>query len=191
VIILPLGLLFALVVSMILVWTTVGMSAMLIAIPAVLLLFCCIFLIFSIFWTTAIVISLAALFTWGASHKGGTALLVALLIEFFALAVVCGGLGLGIILYNNNVNQLFPGLTGSHDPTWPALLTCSQYYDYFTVDPGNRPWDADPTQNYHSYCSEGWYTYLGLVSDIVVTCQIIMITATGVVYLRGGAAKTV
>jgi len=127
----------------------------------------------------------------GAGHKGGSAFLVALVIEFFALCVVCGGLGLGAFFYASNLGgDLFFGLgTGgpsAHSYSWIALSTCSSYYDYFLIDNNNRAFDKDPNQLYTNYCSEGWYSYLGLVADFVVSLQIIMLVATGVAYLRGG-----
>jgi len=196
VIILPIGLLFAVLVSLILVWSTAGLNPIMVAIPAICLILCSIFLFFSIFWTVAVVIALAALFAMAAGHKGGNAFLAALAFEFFALAVVCGGLGLGAFFYadnlgvpSNSADLFMPvgGASNAHLPTWTPLATCSNYYDYFKYDINNVPYDADQTQQYTDYCSNGWYTYIGLVADLVVTFQIIMLTATGVAYLRGGS----
>jgi hypothetical protein len=186
VIILPLGLLFAVLVSLILVWRVAGLNPLTVAIPAICLIFCAIFLFFSMFWTVAVVIALAALFAMAAGHKGGNAFLVAIVVEFFALAVVCGGLGLGSFFYSDNLSgDLFFSLNGAHFGSWGTLQQCAQYYDYFVYS-DNAPYTADPTQQYHDYCSNGWYTYIGLVADLVVTFQIIMLVATGVAYLRGG-----
>jgi len=192
VIILPLGLTIASIVSLILVWQTTGMNPVMIALPSILLVVFAIFLYYSVFWTVAIVITLGALFAMGAGHKGGNAFLVALVIEFFALAVVTGGLGLGMFFYQNNAGTLFYDL-GSNTPTahqydWATLASCSSYYDYFVVDNANIAFDADPALQFRNYCSEGWYTYIGLVADIVVTLQIILLTTTGVAYLRGGSS---
>jgi len=186
VIILPLGLLFAALIGLILVWRTAGLNPLTVAIPAICLVMCAIFLFFSVFWTVAVVIALAALFAMGAGHKGGNAFLWAIIVEFFALAVVCGGLGLGYFFYNDNLgNDLFFQLNGAHNGAWGILQTCSQYYDYFAYT-DNFPYTADTSQPYTNYCSNGWYTYIGLVADLVVTFQIIMLVATGVAYLRGG-----
>jgi hypothetical protein len=192
VVILPLGLTIAVLLSLFLLWRATGMNPVMVAIPAILLIICAIFLFYSIFWPTAIVISLAALFGMGAGHKGGNAFIVALVIEFFALAVVCGGLGLGAFFYSNNTPFLWfdLGAGGSaHSNTWGTLASCSTYYDYFRIDNNNRPYDVENTLTYKNYCSEGWYAYLGLVADFVVSLQIIMLATTGVAYLRGSGAK--
>jgi len=192
VIILPICLIVALAVATILVFQAAGLEAKLLAIPALCLVVCCIFLFFSIFWTVAIVISLGALFGWGSAAKGGSAYLAALVVEFFALAVVTGGLGLGQFLFASSQPYLFFDVAGAHSSsTWGVLAACSNYYDYFLVDPTNVPYNIDPTTAYTNYCSNGWYTYLGLIADLVVTFQIIMLVATGVAYLRGGAGKSV
>jgi len=186
VIILPMCLVFAVLVSLILVWRVSGLNPIMVAIPAIALVFCSIFLFFSMFWTVAVVISLAALFAMAAGHKGGNAFLAAILVEFFALAVVCGGLGLGSFWYANNLGgNLFFSLQNAHYGNWNALAACSNYYDYFVYS-DNAPYNNDPTQLYTNYCSNGWYTYIGLVADLVVTFHIIMLVATGVAYLRGG-----
>jgi len=112
-----------------------------------------------------------------------------MIVEFFALAVVTGGLGLGAFFYENNVQQLFGPLIGAHSSGWGVLDTCSQYYDFFKYDATSRPYDVDPTLTYRHYCSEGWYTYLSLLADFVVALQIIMVVATGVAYLGGSAAN--
>jgi len=195
VIILPMALIFAVIISLILVWQTAGLNPLMVAIPAIILVLCSIFLFFSIFWTVGVVIALAALFGMAVGHKGGSAFLVAMIFELFALAVVCGGLGLGSFFYADNLGgDLFASVNGAHLSNWPALATCSSYYDFFAIDPANVPYNGDPTATYTDYCSNGWYTYIGLVADIVVTFQIVMLTATGVAYLRGGAggpSKTV
>jgi hypothetical protein len=193
VIILPICLLVAVLLSLVLVWKTAGLNPLMVAVPAVLLILCCIFLFFSLFWPTAIVIALAALFAMGAGHKGGTAFLVAMAIEMFALAVVCGGLGLGAFVYSNTTPNLWFGIggaAGAHSYTWSALSTCSAYYDYFVIDATNRAYDQDPNVLYTNYCSEGWYAYIGLVADFVVSLQIFMLVATGVAYLRGPGSGT-
>jgi hypothetical protein len=196
VIILPLCLVIAAVISLILVFQAAGVNPLTIAIPAICLVLCSIFLFFSLFWPVGIVITLAALFAMGAAQKGGSAFLWALFVELFALAVVTGGLGLGSFFFSQATTpQLFfdlGGPTGAHSTSWSALQRCSTYYDYFFVDPTNVPFDADPAFRYRNYCSEGWYTYIGLVADFVVTLQIIMLAATGVAYLRGSSgAKSV
>jgi hypothetical protein len=200
VIILPIGLSVGTIIALVLIWQATGLKPLGISIPAIILLACAIFLYFSLFWTTAVVFSLAALFAIGAGHKGGSALLVAIFVQFFALAVVCGGLGLGQIAYGPNSPALFFGLSGgtpnsAHSTTFRALQDCSGYYDYFFVDRsspvpfvgtnGNVPYDADSDLNYRDYCGEGWYTYIGLVADVVVTAQILMVVLTGVAYLKG------
>jgi len=190
VIILPIVLFVAIAVGLVLVLMNGGIRPFMVAIPAIILLLCSIFLFFSIFWQVAIVISLGALFGMGAVHKGGLAVVIALLVELFALAVVTNGLGLGSFFYNQNLPDLWAPLGGppsAHSPTWLALSQCSNYYDFFAIDPNNRPYTYDPTQLYTNYCSDGWYTYIGLVADVVVMCQIIMLVATGVHHLRGGS----
>jgi hypothetical protein len=199
VIILPIGLSVATIVSLVLVWQAAGLNPLMVAIPGIVILLCAIFLYFSIFWVSGVVISLAALLAIGSGHKGGNAFLVAIVAELFALAVVCGGLGLGSFFFNGNTyTQLYfplggnPG-TSAHSTGWSALTTCSNYYDYFVIDRtsggvGNVPYDVDPALQYRDYCSEGWYTYVGLVADIVLTCQILMLATTGVAYLKGGGS---
>jgi len=196
VIILPIGLSVGTIIALVLIWQATGLKPLSVSIPGIILILCAIFLYFSLFWTTAVVFSLAALFAIGAGHKGGNALLVAIFVEFFAMAVVCGGLGLGQIAYANNSPPLFFALSGgsgsAHTTTFQALNSCSGYYDYFFVDrtsggTGNIPYDADPDLNYRDYCGEGWYTYIGLVADIVITFQILMVVFTGVAYLKGGS----
>jgi hypothetical protein len=190
VIILPLCLVVAVLLSLILVWKTAGLNPMMVAVPAVLLILCCIFLFFSIFWPTAIVVALAALFAMGAGHKGGTAFLFAMAVGMFALAVVCGGLGLGSFMYSSTTPSLWGPLAGSQGYGWLPLSDCSNYYNFFRVDTTNRPFDLDPNLLYTDYCSEGWYTYIGLVADFVVSLQIVMLVATGVAYLRGPGSGT-
>jgi energy-coupling factor transporter transmembrane protein EcfT len=206
VIILPIGLSLATIISLVFVWQAAGLNPLMVAIPAIILILCSIFLFFSIFWVTAIVVSLASLFAIGSGHKGGTAFLIAIVIQVFALAVVVGGLGLGSFFFNNAAIQpaqlffnLGSGGPTAHSTTWQALATCSQYYDYFFVDASstipnaggnnNVPYDADPDLRYRDYCSEGWYTYVGLVADIIVTIQILMLATTGVAYLKGGSSS--
>jgi len=191
VIILPLCLLVAALVSLILIFKAVGLNPVMVAVPGVLLIVLCIFLFFSPFWPTAIVITFGALFGMGAAHKGGFACILGVLVEFFALAVVTGGLGLGEFFYANNVQTLFYDLQNSRLPSWNTLSACSNYYDYFVYNNQNRPYDADPTLLYRHYCSEGWFAYLGLVADLVVMLQIIMLAATGVAYLGGAGGKSV
>jgi len=185
VILLPIGLVTALLFATFHVWKTTGLNPVSVAVCALLLLLLSTMLFFSVFWTLGIVVSLAALFAMAAGHKGGPAFAISIALQVFALAVSTAGLGLGGFFYGPNVQGVLTSLGVAQLPTWNALANCASYYDYFMYDAANPPYNS--AQVYWEYCSYGWYTFLDLVADFIIVLQILMLIATALAHLRSDA----
>lgn len=187
VVVMPIFLVFAIVASFGLIMTADGECGAGITFPAVLLVLCSLLLCFSQFWPLGLLVTLSGCVAIGGAKKGDSYIVaVALLFQFFALAVVCGGLGVGVFFVNSDEGMNSIDLENSSSPNWSALRGCSQYFGFFEFpsgqDAGFRPPNAG-NRMFYGYCAVGWYGVLYVAQALMVFSQVVMIVASGVAFV--------
>lgn len=190
IVILPLSLTFCLFVIFVAIART--MEKKMIAVPALLITFFCIFVIYSANWPYALLLVLTSFFSAASTkakiqHKYSYVLLA----QIVVFAILLGGLSFGVLFVNSN-DWAFPILgstaavgTASVANTVNLQTRCAQYFNYFWREPNaRRSWDADLASgnDYWGYCDLMWLSALQFFHVAIVVFFFVMIIGTIAAY---------
>jgi hypothetical protein len=182
--VLPVLLIIALAAGVFMVVGGVGMGEIKVAAPALIIILCSFFMLFSQNWSYALLLTLGALLAIGAqASNSGYRFHVSLFGQLIIFAIYLGGLGFGSFFVDSAPN-FFPNLSGSNNPdTWGVVINCKNYYG--TFDRFDQiPWDS--SGRYDGYCDAMWIGALNFFQAVVVMAYFIMIVATGTLLAEGG-----
>jgi len=176
----PFLIMLAVGTSTILVMTTGGfdLGEKKITIPALIVICSSFFLIFSSLQTFAIVASLGSILALGVQKsQSPNKFLFALLFQFFFLAILGGGLGVGDNLISSPDGGVFGGLDQND---------CSGYFGSFRYDPAvTQPWDSGDA--YYLHCSEDYLAAVQFFGTVMFCSFFIQTIATGAVMVGQNA----
>lgn len=173
-----------------LMFKTTGFSTPSVAVPALLIVICACITFFSWLWAYGVLMALSAFVALGGAHKGGSTAGFGLIFQFIALAVLCGGMGLGLLVVASDMggggpdyNTLFPNAPVARPNDWAVGSFCKDYFGYFTLDNTNRPPNVDPLSNSSGYCATGFISFVWLAGSIAVSSAVLMLAGSGSAYL--------
>lgn len=171
---------------------TTGLSPVKVGGPAALIVLCACLTYFSWLWTYGIVLSLSAFVALGGAHKGGSTQAFSMLFQVVALAIVCGGMGLGSLVVESNdaASAVFPATLASPSVSgWAVSTYCKDYFGFFNLVDANRPPTLETSVDSSGYCALGWISFVYLGASIAVACKVVMLVGTGSSYLEGSPGK--
>jgi len=188
VVILPVCLSLAVLICAGLVVGTTGLNPMSIGIPALMIVVSGLFLCWTNLWAFGLLACLSGFVALGSAHKGdSTVFAYGLLFQFFALAVICGGMGVGNLWVTAGQGLIPSSIAGSSNFNWNSLTDCSNYFDTYRYANNDitKPWKAAQGLIFYGVCSEGFYGIIFICSAVIVFSQAVCLVASGVAFLGG------
>lgn len=193
VVFMPIMLVLTTLISAGLMFKTTGFSTPSVALPALLIVICACITYFSWLWAYGVLMALSAFVALGATHKGGSTSAFGLIFQFIALAILCGGMGMGVWMVaehaTTDYNQMFPSFSGPNArPSaggWAVATYCKNYYGYFTLTDDNRPPNINPLSDSAGYCATGFISFVWFAGSLAVSCAVLMLAGSGSAYLDG------
>lgn len=147
-----------------------------ITIPALIVLFCSLILLFSKQQFYAIGASLGSIFAIGAQKsQAPNRFLFSLFFQFLFLVMLSGGLNMGYLFVSGKgQTSVTSGITQS---------ACQQFFSAFEYDADTKPWDS--SDEYYGHCSEAYVAAVQFFSTVMYSFFFIQTVATGAVLATG------
>lgn len=149
-------------------------------IPAMILLFCCVFLLLSQMWPYALVLALSAIVGLVVTDQKAHWML---LFQLVFLWILLGGSNFFLGPLSSGSN-LISGMNGSSLDQLTA--SCSTYYNYFTFTETNKPWHLGPVDKQWGYCSRSFIGFQVVMAIFAVFSFVLMMLQTSFQYMAGG-----